>query len=509
MCGESFLLRSAPARHRAPEARGDARAARCAARDSRSRWRAAARRWTGFPFCSCRRASSPDFKQLLDEDGNAGRRRLEDAAHATRCSTPSSGPRPDVLLIELFPFGRRQMRFELLPLLEAAASTKPQTPGRLLGARPDPAESGARGRRARAASSATSTACWCTATRASRPSSAASARRRGSPASCTTRDMWSRSMTIGRRCRRRRGPGLGGRRRGRAAPARNRDRRPAPLTALARPDLADPRRARTLQSLEQLAAQASEGVIVERARNDFTLRLRNCVLSVSQAGYNTVMETLQAGARAVLVPFAGGGESEQTLRARLLAERGLVHVVEEDVADSGDAGRGGRSRRGGRRGPRRGRSISAARAAAPSCCASGLHELERVRGRARAPARGRSPGAVLVARRRCRRGAAFLEATACDFEEASDPARARGDSRSRRARALQAAARRRDGAAARHRPSQPRRSRREEDRISRPASRSRPRSRGSPTAWAGCAPSPASDFSRCSRRRGTACAGIS
>jgi len=84
-------------------------------------------------------------------------------------------------------------------------------------------------------------------------------------------------------------------------------------------------------SLDELDSIAKGSVIVERTRNDFTLRLRNCVLSVSQAGYNTALETLQAGARAVLVPFAGGGESEQTLRARLLAERGLVHVVEEDV----------------------------------------------------------------------------------------------------------------------------------------------------------------------------------
>jgi predicted glycosyltransferase len=81
---------------------------------------------------------------------------------------------------------------------------------------------------------------------------------------------------------------------------------------------------------ESLKSRAGEDVIVERARNDFTLRLRNCVLSVSQAGYNTVMETLQARARAVLVPFAGGAESEQTLRARLLADRGLVQVVGEE-----------------------------------------------------------------------------------------------------------------------------------------------------------------------------------
>jgi predicted glycosyltransferase len=80
---------------------------------------------------------------------------------------------------------------------------------------------------------------------------------------------------------------------------------------------------------KDLDSLKGEGVIVERARNDFTLRLRNCVLSVSQAGYNTVIETLQARARAVLVPFAAGGESEQTLRAKLLAEKGLVHTVEE------------------------------------------------------------------------------------------------------------------------------------------------------------------------------------
>lgn len=72
-----------------------------------------------------------------------------------------------------------------------------------------------------------------------------------------------------------------------------------------------------------------DGVVVERNRTDFTRLLRRCRLSVSQAGYNTVMETLQAGARSVMVPFAGGSESEQTLRGRLLAERGWIELVEE------------------------------------------------------------------------------------------------------------------------------------------------------------------------------------
>lgn len=70
-------------------------------------------------------------------------------------------------------------------------------------------------------------------------------------------------------------------------------------------------------------------MVVERNRADFPRLLARCRVAVSQAGYNTVMETLQCGARAVLVPFAGGSETEQTLRARLLAERGWIDLVEE------------------------------------------------------------------------------------------------------------------------------------------------------------------------------------
>ena len=70
-------------------------------------------------------------------------------------------------------------------------------------------------------------------------------------------------------------------------------------------------------------------VIVERARKDFTNLLANCELSISQAGYNTLLETVQAGARAVVVPFAGGTETEQAQRAECFAERGLVEMLDE------------------------------------------------------------------------------------------------------------------------------------------------------------------------------------
>ena len=78
-------------------------------------------------------------------------------------------------------------------------------------------------------------------------------------------------------------------------------------------------------------SRAPMGVIVERARPDFRALLGRCRLSVSQGGYNTVMEVLAAGAPAVVVPFAAGGEREQTLRARVLEEHGLLTMVEERV----------------------------------------------------------------------------------------------------------------------------------------------------------------------------------
>ncbi|MGH6931823.1 MAG: glycosyltransferase family protein [Dongiaceae bacterium] len=85
--------------------------------------------------------------------------------------------------------------------------------------------------------------------------------------------------------------------------------------------------------LAELIGSATNGVTVERFRRDFQVCLRNCRLSISQAGYNTVMEILAAGTRAVVVPFAEGGESEQPLRARLLAGRGLLGLVESDALD--------------------------------------------------------------------------------------------------------------------------------------------------------------------------------
>ena len=79
-----------------------------------------------------------------------------------------------------------------------------------------------------------------------------------------------------------------------------------------------------------LQAEAPDGVIVERARPDFTTLMANCALSISQGGYNTVMEMMAARTRGVIVPYAGGLETEQTLRARLLENRSGIRSIPED-----------------------------------------------------------------------------------------------------------------------------------------------------------------------------------
>lgn len=87
-----------------------------------------------------------------------------------------------------------------------------------------------------------------------------------------------------------------------------------------------------------LARAAGPGVALERFRADFPALLGRCHLSLSQAGYNTILDLLQARARAVVVPFAEGSETEQMLRARILAGRGLLEVVDARELAGPEAG---------------------------------------------------------------------------------------------------------------------------------------------------------------------------
>jgi predicted glycosyltransferase len=83
------------------------------------------------------------------------------------------------------------------------------------------------------------------------------------------------------------------------------------------------------EAFEAIARDAIPGLSIFRFREDFASLLTGARLSVSQAGYNTVCDVLRAGCRSLLVPFAAGGETEQTFRALMLEELGRATVLME------------------------------------------------------------------------------------------------------------------------------------------------------------------------------------
>jgi len=69
-------------------------------------------------------------------------------------------------------------------------------------------------------------------------------------------------------------------------------------------------------------------VTLNRYVPDLGRRMASADLSVSMAGYNTLMNILSTGARALVCPFTGNEDKEQEYRARKLESRGLLGVVE-------------------------------------------------------------------------------------------------------------------------------------------------------------------------------------
>jgi len=80
---------------------------------------------------------------------------------------------------------------------------------------------------------------------------------------------------------------------------------------------------------QRFLGAAGPGTIVERSREDFAALLGRALISVSQAGYNTVLDVVRSGARPVVVPFAEDGETEQRMRANRLRDLELAVVVDD------------------------------------------------------------------------------------------------------------------------------------------------------------------------------------
>jgi len=278
-------------------------------------------------------AADETFTVLVDERGNP----IDDAwkdGRMARLMAVFDVVQPDVLLVEQFPFGRRQFRFELMPLLEQARMS-PNRP-RILSSIRDVLVRKRNPKREREMVTLAET--WFDRVLvhgdpevipldASFPKAAEFAHKLVYTGYVIDPDDVE-EMARGRESGRDEvvvsvGGGAVGEPLLRTALAAR------PLSRLAHhvwrlvtgPNLPD-------SVYTELAWDLPPGVVVERWRSDLPIVLRNCVLSISQGGYNTIMDILRARARAVIVPFAAGTETEQEFRARVLEERGLVTVVD-------------------------------------------------------------------------------------------------------------------------------------------------------------------------------------
>lgn len=76
------------------------------------------------------------------------------------------------------------------------------------------------------------------------------------------------------------------------------------------------------------AACDHAGIAHEPFRQDIAWTMRHATVSVQMTGYNTVADALAARCRMVALAFDDGVQREQVLRARRLVERGLAHALD-------------------------------------------------------------------------------------------------------------------------------------------------------------------------------------
>lgn len=79
----------------------------------------------------------------------------------------------------------------------------------------------------------------------------------------------------------------------------------------------------------ELQSQQTDNIIIERNRDDFPELLNHAAISISQGGYNTTMDILASDVRAIIVPFEGAGETEQLSRCRKLQQLNRVQMIRE------------------------------------------------------------------------------------------------------------------------------------------------------------------------------------
>ena len=285
-------------------------------------------------------ASDAQFTNLLDEAGN----KVDESWKARRKQTLLAAfeeAKPDIVLLEMYPFGRRQFRFELLPLLDRIAGQYPK-PLVAVSVRDILVDKGRMDRAREAADIVKKHVDQVLV--------------HGDP-SLTRLDLtFPLAREIADKLTY---TGFVVERPVAADPFADREDGEILVSAgggaVGFPLLAAAIRAKRLtrhrqrrwrivtganlpaadrKELDKLAA-GDPGITIEGFRADFGSLLATCQLSVSQGGYNTIMELIATRCPSVVVPFAEGGESEQTLRARMLVERQVLSMVDPEFLTAG------------------------------------------------------------------------------------------------------------------------------------------------------------------------------
>ncbi|WP_417517180.1 glycosyltransferase family protein [Minwuia sp.] len=84
--------------------------------------------------------------------------------------------------------------------------------------------------------------------------------------------------------------------------------------------------------------QAHPAAVFEPVAPDFREKLHAAALSISQFGYNTATDLMHAGTRCLIVPYEGAGETEQTRRAEAFHETGIAVLPESGLSTGHLAG---------------------------------------------------------------------------------------------------------------------------------------------------------------------------
>ncbi len=266
------------------------------------------------------KAGAEGFSSLVDGAGNP----IDDTFKAARRDllvNAFRAAKPDILIVESFPFGRRAMRFDLLPLLEAARAM----PNRPLIATSVRDILQATSKPGRAEETVQTIETYFDLVLVHGDPSFAALGETFPLASTITKEIFHTGLVAGPLPPVPQdhydivvsaGGGAAGFALMRAAAQMIRQFNGSHRCCLI-----------TGPNLGQ--AETFKGMDVFTFRPDFPSLLRGARLSISQAGYNTICDILRVGCRSLLIPFAAGGETEQTERAMKLKKLGLADVLLE------------------------------------------------------------------------------------------------------------------------------------------------------------------------------------